>query len=97
LSSTGGFPVEDPVVDFWAEQSMKSKLIGAFLIICHSIVFPDGAKPYIRIQYPPNAISQKDATATFRMILHCLQKIPATATLREAVADLRKFRAQANL
>jgi hypothetical protein len=97
LSSAGAFKLKDPVVDFWGQQAMKDKLIGTLLLICQSIILPDGVKAYMRLQYPPTRLSAKDANLFFQLIMHTIQKIPVTATLREAVDELRRFRREANL
>jgi hypothetical protein len=92
LSSAGVFKIDDPFVDFWGQQAMRSQKIGTLLLITDSFAMPSGMEVYTRIQYPPTTVSKEDAEMCFKMIMHVLLNMPATTTLRDAVDELRKFR-----
>jgi hypothetical protein len=98
LSSVGVIKLDDPVVGFWGGQSSESKGNKANLVLQNMSIKARGEVTiYNRMQYSPAVINVKDATKYLRSVNYVLTNIPQTASLREAVDELKKFQRKENL
>jgi hypothetical protein len=92
LSSVGVFKLPELVADLWIQQTMLSNASEGMLpFICYSVAGKERTKVGTRLHYSPTAVNARDANRIFKSVMHSLETIPASATLREAVDELRRF------
>jgi hypothetical protein len=91
VSNVGVFELEHPIVDVWAQQTMKSRTVeGLVASLSYGITSKEQNNIVVRLQTSPSVINGRDASRVFQSFMHSLQYIKPRVTVGEAIREIRE-------
>jgi hypothetical protein len=90
VSNVGVFELRHPVLDVWAQQTVKSRAgEGIISALTYGVSSREFYKIIVRMQTSPTVVNERDASRWFAALLHGLQHIRPSGTVGDAVRELR--------
>ena len=92
LSNVGTFYAKGPIKDVYAGLSMKTdSCLGEICLLTYTIEREKEKECVGQVRYPSSRVSHKDGAMISESMKYFLQNIPLTATVKQAVDELREF------